>query len=571
MKMCRDNLSTILEKEGVLTEILTQTFATNSRTLFDDLMFSQGVGEKYEERIKKYVGSIEDFVGNIYSIYEAKYLKNDEQEVYTSKNPYELMAEVGYDLYECKSEEEIQSFKRYYEKDEALCTFLGGRLEECVVFFAVKKDIDDIKREDFPNPKRQDKYGTSVISIQFTKKGHSRLSIKNRYNHKVINPDATFENDLDQIIPGLNNSFARLLNERGIDFFGLKSNEKELDLETLLEAVYILADDGRYYKYNYEINGIYYCPGNIVIDKGNIIKLEPEKAELLSTLILDKQRKSLHLYDKKILGDAKFEIDEIERIEIKRNKEEPGARTIKIKEKKYGDNIIIDIDRENCIINYEYENLEKFKENCNMRIEEIYYCPGNIIIDNDIIVRLDPQKQELIDYFILDKEKNTISLYDENSNNNECFAELIGKIKKIKFESRYKNGKEIRKITILQHEEREPVVIEIDEENNIVGYKNSNITSIIGNFLRHNKKLRRLDVPNLTGIHSRCLNENMGTIIVNAPNLKEVTTVNVSPCIVKEFLNNIKNMNMQSQQGLQPKKSNTITIDAKKLDKSYYH
>ena len=166
IKKLYGDLSTILEKEGVLTEILTQTFATNSRTLFDDLMFSQGVGEKYEERIKKYVGSIEDFVGNIYSIYEAKYLKNDEQEVYTSKNPYELMAEVGYDLYECKSEEEIQSFKRYYEKDEALCTFLGGRLEECVVFFAVKKDIDDIKREDFPNPKRQDKYGTSVIINQ---------------------------------------------------------------------------------------------------------------------------------------------------------------------------------------------------------------------------------------------------------------------------------------------------------------------------------------------------------------------------------------------------------------------
>lgn len=74
-------------------------------------------------------------------------------------------------------------------------------------FFAVKKNADEIKRENFTNPQRQDEYGTSVISIQFSKGTINDLSIKNRYNHSVNNPDATFSNNLENIKPGLTNSF----------------------------------------------------------------------------------------------------------------------------------------------------------------------------------------------------------------------------------------------------------------------------------------------------------------------------------------------------------------------------
>ena len=38
--------------------------------------------------------------------------------------------------------------------------------------------MDEIKREDFTEPMRQDKYGTSVISIQFTRGDINTLSIK---------------------------------------------------------------------------------------------------------------------------------------------------------------------------------------------------------------------------------------------------------------------------------------------------------------------------------------------------------------------------------------------------------
>ena len=37
--------------------------------------------------------------------------------------------------------EDIQKFKKYYAIGEELCTFSGGRLNNCYVFFAVKKNI----------------------------------------------------------------------------------------------------------------------------------------------------------------------------------------------------------------------------------------------------------------------------------------------------------------------------------------------------------------------------------------------------------------------------------------------
>ena len=70
--------------------------------------------------------------------------------------------------------------------------------------------MNKIKREDFTNPEREDEYGTSVISIQVTKGDKSFISIKNRYNHSVSNPDATFGNNLDNIAPGLTKAFCSL-------------------------------------------------------------------------------------------------------------------------------------------------------------------------------------------------------------------------------------------------------------------------------------------------------------------------------------------------------------------------
>lgn len=344
MHFCRSIFPTLLEQEGLLTEVLKSTFATNSRTLYDDI-----VNSDLEEEFKNYIYSKID-------------VEKEKPEIIGEKTPYQLLDENGYNLYECNSEEEIQSFKKYYKSGEELCTFRGNRLNRCVVFFAVKKDVEEIKREDFNNPKREDEYGTSVMSIQFTKSQNSTVSIKNRYNHTVNNPDATYGNNLDKIAPGLTQSFDKLLSERGLT---LNSS----NIEAFSIPGYVVADDGKYYKYNMEINGNYYCPGNVIIDHGNVIKLEPEKQELIDYFILDKENKTLSLYDDPLLlltGDSFIDgFKNIDSIEMaNNNNSEQKTKTITIKEKSSDKPITIEINKEsNSIIGYTNENLVNLGDN----------------------------------------------------------------------------------------------------------------------------------------------------------------------------------------------------------------
>ncbi len=265
MHFCRDNFATILEEPGVLSDLLL-TFFEPSKELFNDLKKAN-----LEANFKSFI-----------------YRKFNKEEILTiteNKTPQELLASVGYDLYECKSEEDIQSFKKYYAPCEKLCTFNGGRLNDCYVFFAVKKDVDNIKREDFNHPKRQDLYGTSVISIQFDKNEAHTLSIKNRYNHTVKNPDATFSNNLDNIVEGLTSSFAHYynLNQKYISEFEIPD--------------YICDGQGKNYKYNYEINGINYCPNNCILVNHEIIKFPKERYILADYFLIDRQEKTIRCYD----------------------------------------------------------------------------------------------------------------------------------------------------------------------------------------------------------------------------------------------------------------------------------
>lgn len=188
MHFARKNFSSILEQPGLLFRLFETNF-DYSKYLYDDIV-------KYNltENFKNYIYSMANIKVKLKSI---------------TKTPNELLNSVGYDLYECKTEEDIQAFKKYYANNEALCTFYGDRLKECYVFFAVKKNVDEIKRENFPYPRREDEYGTSVISIQFLRGKYNTLSIKNRYNDKVFNPDATFSNNLENIVPGLTHAFKK--------------------------------------------------------------------------------------------------------------------------------------------------------------------------------------------------------------------------------------------------------------------------------------------------------------------------------------------------------------------------
>ena len=143
--LCRELFPSLLEKEGLLPKILlSNIYPTHS--LYDDI-----INNYYQEDFKNY----------IYSFFDV-----EKKDIEIRKTVKDLLSEAGYNFYECHSEEDIQAFKKYYAKGEELCTFNGNRLNRCHVFWAIKKDVDNIKKEDYSHPTRQDKYGTSVIRLR---------------------------------------------------------------------------------------------------------------------------------------------------------------------------------------------------------------------------------------------------------------------------------------------------------------------------------------------------------------------------------------------------------------------
>ena len=313
MHLCRSLFPSLLEENGLLFGLLRKNFEY-SKSLYSDIIKSDKVAE-----FKKYILS---------------FTNQNKETIVKNKTVKELFDEVGYILYECKTEKDIQKFKKYYTSKEMICTFLGGRLNTNYVFFAVKKNVDAIKRKNFINPQREDDYGTSVISIQFDRGVSNYMSIKNRYNHTVKNPDYTFYNNLELINPGLTEAFIR-------DYgFHLFTKNKEFEIPGYIKF------NNKFYKVNYNLSGIYYCPNNIVIDSFNnhITKYDKEKYLVFDHFVLD-------LVNKCFIGDNPSIFNPISRIEIFRNRFTKG-KVVRINEE-----VLIILDRDSRMIGYFNPNI----------------------------------------------------------------------------------------------------------------------------------------------------------------------------------------------------------------------
>lgn len=336
MHLCRSLFPTLLEKQGLLFHLLKEHFAY-SRELYYDII----ADNKVENGFKDYIYSLVDL---------------ETIEVFSKKSAKELLDDAGYILYECKTYEEMLNFKKYYKKGEQICSFdkEKKRLEDSYVFFAIKKNVDEIKRENFENPKREDEYGTSVISIQFSRGRNNTVSIKNRYNLTVDYPDATFSNNLENIIPGLTTSFER--------DYHLNINKNE---HMVFDAPnYIKANDEKFYKYNYKIEDVYYCIDNMIINQLNEpIKdfQEREKYIVLDYFVLDLVNKEIKLYDDRIEDSFVEGLTKFEKIHIERNRT-TGNKTIECITKQKN-KVVIEIDSGNRIIGYRNDEVEELGDN----------------------------------------------------------------------------------------------------------------------------------------------------------------------------------------------------------------
>lgn len=327
--MCRELFPTILESKGLLYYIISSHFA-HTKSLYDDI-----VNEKKEYIFKEY----------IYYFYDQ--IRDDEEEKKEYKGVEELLKEKGYTLYECKTNEDIHRFIKYYANGERLCTFKDPhRIDNHYIFFIVKQGAEELDRKKFDDPKREDEYSVSVLDIQFDKGINQRVSIKSRYNHSVKNPDATYSNNLEYIAEGLTEAFEK-------DYGYNIGNDNMVNFEL---NQYVLVDD-KFYKYNYRIYNVYYCENNLIIDRRELVEDYKDKSRyiFMDYFILDTHEKKIIIYDKTLEDSFVDGINNITKIEVVNQGEYKNVEITQNGDEK----IFITLNRIGDIIKYKNSNLKQ--------------------------------------------------------------------------------------------------------------------------------------------------------------------------------------------------------------------
>ena len=516
MHLCRSLFPTILEKqEGLLSKILFETFHPN-RYLYDDLVNNDAIS-----RFKEY----------IYTIYEEQI---NAQTTSLLENPFiadpkTLMRQAGYTLYECLTKEDIQQFRKYYTFNETLCTFRGNRLDRCYVYFAVKDGADKLDRHNYINPNRQDEYGTSVISIQFTRDSSHTLSIKNRYNHTVANPDSTFSNDLDNIIPGLTESFSK--------HYGITQRYSNNKFEL---PNYVRANDGKLYRYNYEYNNTYYCPDNVIINFFRPTKLPKEKFLVLDYFILD-------LVNKRFINPPLYEsfpdtIGQIKNISIINQQDKKIVTITPIT----GEDIIIELDKYHHIISY---------QNNNVRTIGIDFLKKNLVLEKITFNNV----KSIGNRFLY----NNRSLLEINIPNVEfignSFLYFNTLITKVVFPNVTEIGSDFMPLSTAT-EVSMPKLLKIGTDfmtfnKNLTAVDLPQVIWINANFLENNQVLKNISLPNVQVIGSHFLKKNQALTTISFPNVEDIGAYFLSDnqIISRVFMPKVKNI------------SNCFMFDNKKL------
>ncbi len=258
--------------------------------------------------ILEFAGKDEKELETIHTVLKEIYKPEEKSEVFVKQDPIALLDKAGYKAWYVEDEQEQNAIGGYFRSQKAvdygmtggnprtnvggsdngelLCTvyqnldYGAKRFDNYYIIHAVKKEVvgDDKLPESqwhikpSNTPERQDRYGTSVISIQILKTG-GEISIKNRYNHTVPFADSTFDNNPDNIIRGLSNSLKAHFN---VDF-----TTSNTPLPNNFKFVH-----NRVVRYNFERDNIYFGPNYYVIGS-DITRLISDYEYMLDYFILD--------------------------------------------------------------------------------------------------------------------------------------------------------------------------------------------------------------------------------------------------------------------------------------------
>lgn len=484
---CRDKFPTILNYDGELLEILLKLFHP-TKTLWEEIAERQGLQDALEEHI--YV--------EFYKMHP-----QEKDETVVVKTPEELCDEAGYELIKCETVEDVERFKKYYLPDEELCTFndVEWRLEQCVVFFAVRKDVDEIERGN--PPKRDDEYGTSVMSLQFDKTT-GRLSIKNRYNHTVIDCDATLDNNLENIAPGLTKSFET--------HYGIKENQEEKRLE--IDGT-VKDDEGRIYFYNYEIDGVYYCEDNVVIKDGKPTQYSSQEYELIDYFLYDKNNETI--IDLTASNNPRKQdgfvgtFANIDKVEIVKG--EDGNRIFKGTNKD-GTTFEFAVDRRNRIISYQNNNITQ--------------CPSRFMEKCRYLKEIELENVESLEEgcFTNTRDLEKLVMPNVRTIKNKCL-ENMGKLTEINFENLESIGNDCFQYCRNVRQINLPVLKTMGNFCFVNAGKVSkiNVPSLVtmgDDCFKSVQELITLDLPILEKMGSHCFQTARWLDSLNAPKLKEM-------------------------------------------------
>ncbi len=445
------------------------------------------------------------------------------------KDPFVLLNRAGYRAYYVHNLREQNAIAKYFEEDELLCTFYDPyRFQKYHIINAVKKDVAKINRQDFiGKEKRDDRYGTSVISIQILTTG-GFISIKNRYNHTVSNPDNTFDSNPDNIIKGLSASLKKYLN---VDF-----SSQQLNLPP--NFAYI---NGQLLRYNYEINNIYFGE-NFYAQDGQIYPMESHEIMMDSCILNVRDRT---LYDPSNSA-CRFKIDEVtentgsfmsvmahelkgKKIQIQRNKE------TNYREVWADDTCLIKI-QDGRIVELCLPTTTEIGNNflwCNeclseLNIPNLKKVGVDFLESNKNLTSLDAPSLEVVGFNFLKNNKNLTRLDAPNLavvegdflRNNECLTEITVPNLEFSGGSFLENNKSLKRLDAPSLQITGGGFLWSNECLTEINIPNLEFSGCA--FLESNKSLKRLDAPSLQKVGDGFLATNECLSELNIPNLKEV-------------------------------------------------
>ena len=417
-----------------------------------------------------------------------------------NKDPIELLKDAGYNAFYVRNAIQKNSIKKYFRPGEELCTFSDStRHHNYFIIHAVKHGAENIKPS--KHPEREDEYGTSVISIQIAKAG-GFISIKNRYNHNVNNPDATFSNNPDNIIMGLTESLKKKF---GVDF---------VTHEARMPHNYRVIND-QLVRFNYEEHNVYFDE-KYYFEGSSINKLNTDYEIMLDYVILDTRTgQTRNVLSGNIGANNMVRVldDEISGHRIKTEKDKTTSETI------------INIIDENK----KSKELARVKNGCvtSLHLYKTTEIGNRFFCYNKDLKKLYAPKLKKTGDYCFNRNMNLESLYvpelEDMGNgffyNSDSLKELdLPKLKKMGF-SCFSDCHQLKKINIPELEEMGYACL--GQMYELTELNMPKIKKIANGCFCYNGKLNKLYIPELTEIGDDVFANIKNLHEINAPKLKK--------------------------------------------------